>query len=329
MVFDVPAESGGALTILNQYYQNAINDKDNEWIFVVSTPELQDTKDVKVLKYPWVKKSWFHRLYFDNFVAPKLVRKYLTDTDEVISLQNTIIPKVKSFQTLYVHQPLPFVDIKFGMRENLKFWIYQNIISNIIFRSIRKADRVIVQTKWMKESCLKKTKVTQGKIDIQEPKVNIEVKKKYKDTNLNKKIFFYPASGQSYKNHKVIVKATKALIEKGINNFEVYFTISKDDNKETRDIFALVMKYNLPIYFLGKIKLEEVYNYYSKSILIFPSYIETFGLPLLEAKLHQTRILASDCEFSHEILDGYDKVAFFNPMSSENLSQCMKQVINT
>jgi len=63
MVFDVPAESGGALTILKQYYEKAIKDTKNKWIFVVSTPDLADTKNVKILNYPWVKKSWVHRLY--------------------------------------------------------------------------------------------------------------------------------------------------------------------------------------------------------------------------------------------------------------------------
>ena len=76
MVFDVPAESGGALTILNQYYDTAIKDKENDWVFVVSTPELKETDNVKVLNYPWIKKSWFHRLYFDKLVANKLVDKY-------------------------------------------------------------------------------------------------------------------------------------------------------------------------------------------------------------------------------------------------------------
>ena len=49
MVFDVPAEYGGALTILNQYYNTAIKDKENEWIFVVSTPKLKETDNIKIL----------------------------------------------------------------------------------------------------------------------------------------------------------------------------------------------------------------------------------------------------------------------------------------
>ena len=62
--------------------------------------------------------------------------------------------------------------------------------------------------------------------------------------------------------------------------------------------------------------------------MIFPSYIETFGLPLLEAKKCDTIILASDCPFSHEILDDYDKVYYFNPFDAKELSKLMETVIN-
>ena len=106
MVFDVPAEYGGALTILEQYYDKAVGDTNNQWVFIVSTPNLQERGNIRVLRYPWIKKSWFHRLYFDNFIARKIVEEY--QPDEVLSLQNVIIKKLKVKQTLYLHQPLPF-----------------------------------------------------------------------------------------------------------------------------------------------------------------------------------------------------------------------------
>lgn len=66
MVFDVPAETGGALTILKQYHEAAIKDKENEWYFVISTPNLIESSNVRILRFPWVKKSWVHRMYFHN-----------------------------------------------------------------------------------------------------------------------------------------------------------------------------------------------------------------------------------------------------------------------
>lgn len=81
---------------------------------------------------------------------------------------------------------------------------------------------------------------------------------------------------------------------------------------------------DLSIKFIGSLTREEVFDFYAKSTLIFPSYIETVGLPLLEAKMHWTPIIASDSAFSHEILDGYDKVEFFESFDYRHLSSKMK-----
>lgn len=326
MVFDVPAESGGALTILNQYYEVAIKDEENEWIFVVSTPELKETKNVKVFNYHWIKKSWFHRLYFDKSIAHKLVEKH--GVDEILSLQNVTIPKVKVKQTLYLHQPLPFVEKRYGISENFKFWVYQNIISKMIFKSIQVADKVIVQTEWIMHSAIDKANVTKEKFILKQPELNIEIKKLYEPDERNGRLFFFPASGLVYKNHEVIINACRLLKDKGISNYKVVFTLKGDENKHIWKLREIVLGENLPIEFLGSMSINNVYEYYSKAVLIFPSYIETFGLPMLEAKMHRSPVLASDCAFSHEILDGYDKVHFFDPFDTLQLSELMRMVLN-
>lgn len=326
MVFDVPAESGGALTILNQYHDTAIKDKENEWIFVVSTPELKEADNVKVLNYPWIKKSWFHRLYFDNLVANKIVEKY--KADKVLSLQNVIVPKVKVKQTLYLHQPLPFVEKKYVITENFKFWLYQNVISKMIYKSIREADKVIVQTKWIRDAAIDKANVKKEKFILKQPELNITVNKLYSPDNQSEKLFFYPSSGLIYKNHKIIVNACKTLKDKGISNYKVIFTLNGNENKHIKTIKQIVTDNELPIEFIGSIDIDTVYEYYSKSVLIFPSYIETFGLPMLEAKMHESPILASDCAFSHEILDGYNKVEFFDPFDVNSLHIKIRDKIN-
>jgi len=325
MVFDVPAESGGALTILKQYYEKAIKDTKNKWIFVVSTPDLADTKNVKILNYPWVKKSWVHRLYFDIFIAKNIVNKY--KVDEVLSLQNVIIPNLNMKQTLYLHQSLPFVEKRYGIIKNFKFWVYQNIISRMIFKSIEKADKIIVQTEWIKDACLQRVNTEPKKFELKQPKVHIKVKKYYKQESDNFKLFFYPASALEYKNHRVIVEASQMLCKRGVTNFKIVLTLHGNEDNHIKTLYQRVKVNNLPIEFIGPITLEEVYEYYSKSILIFPSYIETFGLPLLEAKMHDAPILASDCAFSHEILNNYEKVKYFAPHDYVHLFNLMENII--
>ena len=325
MVFNVAADGGGALTILNQYYKEAIREKKKTWFFIISTPKLVDADNVKVLRYPWVKKSWFHRLYFDYFVAHRIIKKY--EVDEILSLQNIILPNISIKQTLYLHQSLPFAEKRYSITESYKLWIYQNVISQMIFKSIRNADQVIVQTYWMKEACIRKTNVSADKIVVVPPKFNIKIKESYMPNDRNFQLFFYPANAYLYKNHKIIVEAVELLKKHGYENYRVILTIHGNENKNIKQIFETVKNKALPIDFIGKIPIEDVYDYYSKSILIFPSYIESFPLPLLEAKAHRSPIIVSNCAFSHEVLDDYENVQFFDPFNSVSLYKIMKDVL--
>ena len=60
---------------------------------------------------------------------------------------------------------------------------------------------------------------------------------------------------------------------------------------------------------------------YAHSVLLFPSYVESFGLPLLEARLTGTYVIASNCPFSREILDGYEKALFFDEMDYKMMAE--------
>ncbi|MGD1370558.1 glycosyltransferase family 1 protein, partial [Enterococcus faecium] len=87
----------------------------------------------------------------------------------------------------------------------------------------------------------------------------------------NMKHFFYPASNIPYKNHDFLIESFSKCKDKELR---LFLTLSRDeiDIKDDRIIL------------LGKVPREKVFDIYSKSNLIFPSSIETLGLPLLEAQ---------------------------------------------
>lgn len=317
MVFDVAAASGGALTILNYFYNQYKIDRGNQYIFIVSKPALKETDNIKVLRYPWVKKSWLHRIYFDYFKAPRLVEEQ--KIDEIMSLQNILIPYTKVKQTIYIHNSLPFSEYRFSFFQNTVLWFYQNIYKEILFRSIIKADEIIVQTEWMKKACIEKVKINEAKIKVLPVVIDYLIKSIFVSTKRSMSTFFYPASGIALKNHKVIIEACLKLKHSGITDYKVIFTLTGTENKYVEGLYKVVKKNCLPVEFIGNISREDVFDYYTRSVLLFPSFIETVGLPLVEAKLHGTPILVSNSFFAHEILEGYNNVKFFESSSSEGL----------
>lgn len=325
MVFDVPAESGGALSVLYDFYNECKDDEENEYIFVVSLPELEETTNINILRFSWIKRSWGHRLYFDYFIAPKLIRKY--KVNRVLSLQNILIPHSEVYQSVFVHNALPFSDYRFSFKEDKLLWVYQNIIGKSIMNSIKRADHVIVQTNWMKQKIIEYLNLNASIIEIKRPKFNIEVKEKFQMTKKSLSTFFYPASGVVFKNHKVIVNACLKLKEESINSYQVIFTLNGDENQNILELYNSAKENQLPIKFIGNIQREEVLHLYSKSILIFPSYIETVGLPLIEAKYHGTPIISSNSEYALEVLKDYNKAVYFQSFNHRELSELIKEKI--
>ncbi|MEW5595559.1 glycosyltransferase [Peribacillus frigoritolerans] len=327
MVFDVPAEKGGALSVLNDFYDEVVESKhaNINWIFVLSNPILNETENIRVLRFPWIKKSWGHRLYFDQVVAPKLVKQY--KVDKVFSLQNIIIPRVNCEQILYVHQSLPFVDYKFTFKNNKLFWIIQNIIGGKIVNSIKKAKRVIVQTEWMKQACLKKADIESKNIEVIPPTFNFKTNKSFEATDESLSTFFFPAGGMQYKNHQVIVEACKELQYLTNQKYDIVFTLAGNENQYVHGIYQQIKNEHLPIHLNNTMDRKDVFDMYTRSILIFPSYVETFGLPMLEAKLHKGIILAADTPFAHEILDTYENAYFFNPFDHKELVELIQKIL--
>ena len=189
LVYDIAAENSGAVTILNDFYDNVKRNEDEKirWIFLLSIIDLEETGNIQVLKFPWIKKSWFHRLFFDYFIAPIIVKKY--NIDKIFSLQNTLVPLVKEKQLLYLHQSLPFVKYKFKVTENFRFWMYQNVVSKFIFKSIVSSEATVVQTKWMKEACLDNLQIDEGKIVVVPPYIEIKNELKFNKILAIKKYF--------------------------------------------------------------------------------------------------------------------------------------------
>ena len=325
MVFDVAASEGGALTILKHYYDEAVKDTQNQYIFVLSLPKFENTENVTVLNFPEVKKSWFKRLSFDRKVAPKLVKKY--NADEVLSLQDVIVPKVKIKQTLYLHQPLPFCVHKFSLFKDTKLWAYQNLISKLIYKSVRKADKVIVQTNWVKAACVEKIKADPNKIVVELPKIDIKTTNEFIGTRETMSAFFYPANAARYKNHKVVVDACINLKREKVNDYKVYFTLKGNESKHISKLYKTCMEKELPIEWIGYVDPEDIYDYYARAILLFPSFLETLGLPLMEAKAVAAPVIASDLPFSREVLGDYGNAEFFNYEDVKELCRIMKRHI--
>lgn len=316
VVNDIAASTGGARTVLESFYNYVREfDKDNKWVFLLGSDLVNETERIHTKLLPNVKRSWIRRLFFDFVSGRQMIRSL--EPDVLFSLQNTFTYGVGCPQVIYVHQPLPFQQVKkFSLwRGNeRRLAIYQHFIGAFIKQSIRRADKVIVQTQWMRDAILEKVAIPADKVEKILPDLDDLKAYQYEGTS-EPGAFFYPTSPNKYKNNDCINAACRILREQGISGFTVTMTLAPPSSEPEV----------IPI---GQLPREQVLAKLARSVLIFPSYVETYGLPLAEARSLGTLVLAADLPYAREVLDGYANAYFFDPRSPSQLAQLMGKVLS-
>lgn len=314
VVNDFAASNGGGASILKSFYSYLVESKDeNEWIFLLSDNYIEETENIKIILLPKEKKSRIRRLAFDLCYGRRLIKKLRPDA--IFYLQNTLIRGVKCPQIMYMDQSIAFQKEKnFSIfkAEERKYAVYQHIIGRFNRSACKKSDKVIVQTKWLQEAIVKQSKKREEDVIRVPVAVNID-KNIYKATNVSTNTFFYPASGAVYKNHDCIYKAIETLDR---SDFKMLLTLQAGEKKHKN------------CEYLGTVAQKEVYKIMSESVLLFPSYIESFGLPLKEAREIGTLIIAADTAFARELLEGYENAYYFNTFDFSELAKLMQDVLD-
>lgn len=322
MVVDVAAEHSGALTVLNQFIDEFVKDKVNEYYVVLSSSMFKDFENVKFITVNWVKRSHIHRLFFDNVYSRKLISDIKPDT--ILSLQNNAVYCGKIRQEVFFHNALPISEKHYSIIESPKLWVYQNIIGNIVRLSLKRADIVYVQAEWIKRQLQRRWNISAKRIVVKRPNYDSYFRDNSMQVNTNGiSYLFYPANNAIYKNHMTLFNALLRVISNEKIHDKVVLVLTLNKESLSSEYINFIENNNLPIEFTGRLSKAEMKNWYSKSLLVFPSYIETIGLPLAEAKDMKCRIIAADCEYAHETIAEYDKVTYFNPYSFDELSDAL------
>nr|WP_315217726.1 glycosyltransferase [uncultured Flavobacterium sp.] len=318
--------SGGGKLILKQFCNELEKLKTFEVILFVNF-EWENYTNFRIISD--IPSDFFSRLKFNfsgleewlilNEISPSL---FVSFNNLGVKINNSVP------QILYFHQSLsliyPWSNIKF-FRDKF-VWFYGVIFPIVIKILLNKKADVVVQTSWMKEAFSSRYNLKKDQIHVFKPSNEFKIIENDKQKSLGKHIFFFPAGYCSYKNHIEIVKALKYIKVNNPNYFSrinVVFTIEKETA-----LFNEVERCGIQeaFSFVGNLSYDKVCQLYqNSSALIFPSLIESFGLPLLEAASYSLKILAIESSYSREVLNGY-KGAVYIPSDSPDL--WAKELIN-
>ncbi|WOQ16968.1 glycosyltransferase [Raineyella sp. W15-4] len=317
VVNDIAASGGGgALSVLRSFHGYVRDhDEENDWVFLLGSDLLDESAHVRTIMLPAVKNSWLRRLFFDLVSGRYLLASLKPDV--VLSLQNTFTYGARCPQIVYVHQSLPFqraVNFSLWRGDERFLAIYQHVIGAIIKRSVRHATRVIVQTEWMRDAVVDQVGLSEDRVEAILP--DLEDLSAYAFEGApDAGAFFYPTAAYSYKNNDCIYMACRLLRQRGTVDFSVTMTV--DSPSLDPNVVAI-----------GRVPREQVLEMLSRSTLVFPSLVETYGVPLAEARALGVLVLAADLPYAREVLDGYSNAYFFDPKSPSELAVLMSNIIN-
>ncbi|MEK6780174.1 MAG: glycosyltransferase [Bacteroidota bacterium] len=322
---------GGPLSLMRDclsYLENSCYGHSHDIIALVSEVKFYidlNLKNITLFEYPSSRRSYFKRLYYEYFVFKKFARE--NKIHFWISMHD-ITPSLAGIpQAVYCHNPAPFYNPslrEFFFEPSLGLFSY---FYKFIYRTnIHRNNYVIVQQEWLRDSFCKLYSVSKQKIIVAHPSINITPEKENK-RNGKVKVFVYPTLSRVFKNVELIGEAVIVLNKRGIENYKVVITIDGTENRYSQ---WLRKKFrDLPnLHFIGKQSRDKVFDlYYQADCLIFPSKLETWGMPISEFKATGKYILLADLPYAHETLGDYTKSCFFNPMSKIDLANKMGSLI--
>lgn len=312
-------EKGGIAVINSFIYdlENHPNLSDRNINVTIIVPDRFILKNIKNRNIKLInlnlKTKGYLRKIENNFKVRNIIKS--GNFNAYLSLQNTAFRKIDIPQYVLIHTALPFVNIPlkynlFKYRFLLKFYYKINM---------KYYDGIFVQSNWLKKIINESFNFEQGKIYVVRPtpndiknntdKLDCIALEKLNSTEIK---LLYPTRNAKYKNIERLIEAINKYNYKNKIKVILYLTYKGKDSKYIK--------------FIGNIRYESIATLYKNvDAIIFPSLVETLGLPLQESQILNKDILVSDLEYAREVLgkEGY----YFNPYDIDSIVNCIKKYI--
>lgn len=318
VILAIATRTSGSYMIYKQFINYLSQYRDNNKFHIFIDPSMIQPEIEGVTYIHDADHSWKHRIYMDNGGFKKLIEKLGINADLIVSFQNTaIITNLP--QILYYHTSLSFYPNKwnpFKTSERVMF-LYKYIFPYFVKRTLNKDTHIVTQIPFIKNAFMRQHKWPENRMHIMFPDLESIDIARYPAEPLapDEYHFLYPATPFLYKEHKTIIEAIHIIMIRNkeiADKIRIHFTVTQEDAPH---IVKLVEKYCLhrQILFEGTIEHDKLLRMYKSSCaLLFPSTIETLGLPQIEAAKFGLPIVATDLEYSKEVLDGYEGVTHIN-----------------
>lgn len=328
----VNLRKGGTLTILKdclKYLSNLVKTNQYRVVAIVHKRELCDYTGIEYIEMPNVATSWIKRLWCE-YVTMNRISKKLSPVYLWLSLHDTSPRVIAERQAVYCQTSFPFYKWKWrDFLMDYKIPLF-SLFTKYAYRiNVSANNYLIVQQKWFYNALSELLKVEKSKFLLFPPLI-----KKYEGeieyVEKKKFLFLFVSTPDCHKSFETLCEAARLLeAEIGGDKFSVILTVKGDENRYAKWLYQHWGDVN-SIDFMGFMSRKTLYAYYKISdCLVFPSKVETWGLPITEfmSVSNAKPMLLADLPYAYETSAGSKQVAFFNPEKPEELKVMMRKLI--
>ncbi len=220
---------------------------------------------------------------------------------------------------VFLHNALyfePKIRANFELKTRLRLFFESCLFK---FR-LQAASRFLVQSPHMKHR-LRKLSVDEEKIIVAPFAEPNSIAKTFNFAGS----FVCVSSGDAHKNIMNLISAWELLAQEGIAP-QLLLTLNQNQYPDlVKSIQMKIVQSQLNIKNLGTIGRDKINNLYETGVaLIFPSLIESFGLPLIEAREAGVDILAPELDYVRDVVVPAET---FDPHSPLSISRAVKRYL--
>lgn len=343
VVSGITLRKGGTLKILREalaYLSGLASTGEWRVVALVNRRELCDFPNIEYIEVPL--KGWIGRLWYE-YVTMHRISLEMTPVHLWLSMHD-VTPRVKAErQAVYCQTSFPFYKWKWrDFRFDPKIPMFAMLTRYYYRINVHKNKYLIVQQEWLREGLSKMLGVGKEKFIVAPPRMGTRLSAPEELFNrkgcliaassclsMATKTFLYVSTADCHKNFETLCRAAKMLEEEvGKGRFKVVLTVKGDENKYAQWLYAKWGSVD-SIEFHGLMDKDTLYEHYRKAdCFVFPSNIETWGLPITEfMDANDGPMILSDLDYAHNTAAGSSCTAFFEQDNAKDLKEKMKEVL--
>ena len=342
------ANQGGAVTHLaNLLPHLAELDSDDHFLVIAPGPTLERLADVlrnprfEAEVYPHPPVQFTRRVVFDQLHVPVIARRYRADLLFSSNGFGTLLSGCR--EALLIRN-----SVYFSRRLEERLRQLGRAPRDLILRrawsvlSIRAANAVLFPTKAMQTRVekfvsleRKTTRVLHYGFDRDRFFSAAQPEPSVLDPILEwrasgRRVLLYVSGYAVHKNFETAIEGLASLLGDGVD-VGLVLTASKQPFGEMDEFDALLQRIRElgiegHVYMPGQLVWSQLHAIYAASdIHLWPSFLESFGHPLVEAMARGLPSVAADIEVNREILQ--DAAVYFDPFDARACAQSIREVI--